>query len=101
MHISNNYNVTNLSLFTLKQHVPNKTYHLSQIIVFTNSVGAGPTVMVGPSTQHDVASEILAIGPIQLDDLSETDLVTPITITASPSASGQQILTTVTTTASG
>ena len=57
--------------------------------------------MGGQSAQHDVASEILSIGPIQLDDLSQTDLVTPITITASSSASGQQILTTPSSTASG
>ena len=72
---------------------------LTFVVVFTNSVGGGHSVMGGPSAQHDVASEILSIGPIQLDDLSQTDLVTPITITAS--ASGQQILTTASSTASG
>ena len=72
------------------------------MIVFTNSVGGGHSVMGGPNAQHDVASEILSIGPIQLDDLSQTDLVTPITITAaSSSATGQQILTTVTSASSG
>ena len=69
--------------------------------VFTNSVGGGHSVIAGSSAQHDVASEILSIGPIQLDDLSQTDLVTPITITASSSATGQQILTTVTSASSG
>ena len=71
------------------------------VVVFTNSVGGGHSVMGGPSAQHDVASEILSIGPIQLDDLSQTDLVTPITITASSSGSGQQIITTPSSTASG
>ena len=71
------------------------------MIVFTNSVGGGHSVMGGPNAQHDVASEILSIGPIQLDDLSQTDLVTPITITASCSTSGQQLLTTPISTTSG
>ena len=57
--------------------------------------------MGGQNAQHDVASEILSIGPIQLDDLSQTDLVTPITITASTSATGQQIITTPISTTSG
>ena len=71
-------------------------------IVFTNSVGGGHSGIGGQSSQHDVASEILSIGPIQLDDLTQTDLVTPITITAStPVSGGQQIITTPISTASG
>ena len=70
---------------------------LFSIIVFTNSVGGGS----GSNAQHDVASEILSIGPIQLDDLSQTDLVTPITISASSSGAGQQNLVTPISTGSG
>ena len=67
------------------------------IVVFTNSAGGGS----GSNAQHDVASEILSIGPIQLDDLSQTDLVTPITISASSSVAGQQNLVTPISTGSG
>ena len=74
----------------------------SSLTVFTNSVGGGHSGIGGQSSQHDVASEILSIGPIQLDDLTQTDLVTPITITAStPASGGQQIITTPISTASG
>ena len=79
-------------------------HHIFIRTVFTNSVGGGHSSVIAgsSSSQHDVASEILSIGPIQLDDLRQTDLVTPITITAaSSSATGQQILTTVTSASSG